>query len=69
MEHLIKVLDDEMERMKKTVDLLGKEHQFTREKMKYITGLMGGMFLSQAISEKVFNEYGKMLEDIAGQQN
>lgn len=69
MEHLIKVLDDEIERMQKVVDQLGKEHPFTKEKMSYISGLLGGMFLAQAINEKIFNQYGKILEDIAGQQN
>lgn len=67
MDHLIKALDDEIERIKKTVDLLGKEHHFTIERREYISGLMGGMFLAQGISEKVFNQYGKILEDIVGQ--
>lgn len=67
MEHLIKVLDNEMERMQKVVDQLGQEHRFTKEKKNYIAGLMAGMLLSFGINEKIYNQYGKQLEKIAGE--
>jgi hypothetical protein len=69
MEHLIEILDYEMERIDKIIKEHGKDHRVTREQYQYTLGIMAGMLLSRSINETIYNKYGRIIKDIINQTN
>lgn len=64
-----KMIEEEIVRVEKIYNKFGKDNSLTREECMYSLGILAGIFLSQKISDKEYNEYGKKLHSFINQPN